>query len=465
MKQQEILLANRLLQLQQPQPPQPTTMDLLAEQKQIIERRVYIGSLSYDLTEDHIRAPFAACGNIVKIDMPREAGLNRSKGFCFVEYDSKQSADVALSTMNGIMLAGRPIKVGKPSSANAGVAPILPPTVASGGPGIALLAGPGAAAGVAAPQVLPQQLQNLQRLALLGLVPGAAPAVAAAGQAALLQLAAAQQQGAVLPGAQVLPPIGLGNNTLTAVQHNASKNRIYVGSVLWDLTSEHLKAVFEAFGTVVAVELIPNPETGKHKGYGFVEFANEKSAEDAIANMDGFELCGRQLKVGRAQYSVTAKRPDMVGELVTGAQPSLLPGLLPLPSELLPATTGEPAGTESPKDLDSSPHIDRFTLMKRLMESREGPQTNVVVLKNMISAEELDPGFEQEVKEECETFGPVSKVVVHVPESKEVHVYVQFKLAAHAVKAKEALQKRWFGGRVIIAEMFEQAKFESGAFS
>ena len=83
----------------------------------------------------------------------------------------------------------------------------------------------------------------------------------------------------------------------TPLEQIGPTNRIYVGSVFWDLTAEHLKSVFEAFGKVVSAELIPNPETGKHKGYGFVEFEDVKSAEDAIENMNGFELCGRPLKV------------------------------------------------------------------------------------------------------------------------------------------------------------------------
>jgi len=47
-------------------------------------------------------------------------------------------------------------------------------------------------------------------------------------------------------------------------------------------------------------QLIPNPETGKHKGYGFVEFETEDAAKGAIQCMNGFQLGGRQLKVGVA---------------------------------------------------------------------------------------------------------------------------------------------------------------------
>jgi hypothetical protein len=91
------------------------------------DKRIYIGSLAYDQTEDNVRVPFSAFGQIVKIDMPREPATGLSKGFCFLEYATAESATTAMATMNGFMIAGRPIKVNKP----AGLAgeKMLPPVV------------------------------------------------------------------------------------------------------------------------------------------------------------------------------------------------------------------------------------------------------------------------------------------------------------------------------------------------
>jgi len=50
----------------------------------------------------------------------------------------------------------------------------------------------------------------------------------------------------------------------------------------------------------LTTRIYQNPETGKHKGYGFIEFEEPKSATAAIEHMNGFDLCGRCLKVGRA---------------------------------------------------------------------------------------------------------------------------------------------------------------------
>lgn len=58
--------------------------------------------------------------------------------------------------------------------------------------------------------------------------------------------------------------------------------------------------MFEAFGTVKSCTLSPDPITGKHKGFGFIEYEVQQSANDAIASMNLFDLGGQYLRVGRA---------------------------------------------------------------------------------------------------------------------------------------------------------------------
>lgn len=74
-----------------------------------------------------------------------------------------------------------------------------------------------------------------------------------------------------------------------------------MGSIVYELGESDIMAIFQAFGKILSCQLIPNPETGKHKGYGFVEFETEDAAKGAIQCMNGFSLGGRQLKV---QYLV-----------------------------------------------------------------------------------------------------------------------------------------------------------------
>ncbi|GLD68978.1 poly(U)-binding-splicing factor PUF60-like isoform X2 [Lates japonicus] len=94
-------------------------------------------------------------------------------------------------------------------------------------------------------------------------------------------------------------------------------NRIYVASVHPDLSDDDIKSVFEAFGKIKSCMLTREPTTGRHKGYGFIEYEKAQSAQDAVASMNLFDLGGQYLRVGKA---VTPPMP-----LLTPTTPGGLP--------------------------------------------------------------------------------------------------------------------------------------------
>ncbi len=75
---------------------------------------------------------------------------------------------------------------------------------------------------------------------------------------------------------------------------------IYVGNLPFNATEEDVRALFERHGTVESVKLINDRETGKPRGFGFVDMA-QGDAQTAIAAMNGHELGGRPLRVNEAQ--------------------------------------------------------------------------------------------------------------------------------------------------------------------
>jgi RNA recognition motif-containing protein len=75
---------------------------------------------------------------------------------------------------------------------------------------------------------------------------------------------------------------------------------IYVGNLPFSATEQDVRAVFEAHGDVRSVALVNDRETGRPKGFGFVEMA-EDAALAAIAALDGQPLQGRPLRVNPAQ--------------------------------------------------------------------------------------------------------------------------------------------------------------------
>jgi RNA recognition motif-containing protein len=74
--------------------------------------------------------------------------------------------------------------------------------------------------------------------------------------------------------------------------------KIYVGNLPFSATESQLKELFGKHGTVISVALINDRETGRPRGFGFVEM---EDAAAAIQALDGYEMDGRALKVNEAQ--------------------------------------------------------------------------------------------------------------------------------------------------------------------
>ena len=79
-----------------------------------------------------------------------------------------------------------------------------------------------------------------------------------------------------------------------------SKN-IYVGNLSYGLSEQELTDVFSEFGDVASAKIIVDRETGRSKGYGFVEMGNEDQAQSAVTAMDGRDIDGRSAKVSIAK--------------------------------------------------------------------------------------------------------------------------------------------------------------------
>lgn len=78
-----------------------------------------------------------------------------------------------------------------------------------------------------------------------------------------------------------------------------SKN-IYVGNLSWSISDADLKNMFAAYGTVTSAHVIEDRETGRSRGFAFVEM-DDAGADKAIRELNGAEFDGRNLKVNEAQ--------------------------------------------------------------------------------------------------------------------------------------------------------------------
>jgi len=76
---------------------------------------------------------------------------------------------------------------------------------------------------------------------------------------------------------------------------------IYVGNLPYKATEEELKDMFGSFGDVSSVRIITDHESGRSKGFAFVEMANDEQAKAAIEDLNGVEFIGRPITVNEAR--------------------------------------------------------------------------------------------------------------------------------------------------------------------
>jgi len=77
--------------------------------------------------------------------------------------------------------------------------------------------------------------------------------------------------------------------------------KVYVGNLTYEVTDGDLNQLFESHGTVLSAQVIMDRDTGRSKGFGFVEMGNDEEAQAAIAALNGQDHNGRSLKVGEAR--------------------------------------------------------------------------------------------------------------------------------------------------------------------
>lgn len=77
--------------------------------------------------------------------------------------------------------------------------------------------------------------------------------------------------------------------------------RLYVGNLPWTVTSAELQQMFSAFGTVLSAEVISDRETGRSRGFGFVEMESSQAVDQAIRALNESDCKGRSLVVNEAR--------------------------------------------------------------------------------------------------------------------------------------------------------------------
>ncbi|XP_030630088.1 poly(U)-binding-splicing factor PUF60a isoform X2 [Chanos chanos] len=424
--------------------------------------RVYVGSIYYELGEDTIRQAFAPFGPIKSIDMSWDSVTMKHKGFAFVEYEVPEAAQLALEQMNSVMLGGRNIKVGRPS--NIGQAqPII--------------------------DQLAEEARAFNRIYVASVHPDLSDediksVFEAFGRIKSCTLARD-------------PTTGKHKSYGFIEYDKAQSAQDAVSSMnLFDLGGQYLR-VGKAVTPPMPL-LTPTTPGGLPPAAAVAAAAATAkiTAQEAVAGASVLgALTAPGLQLGGLPQAVMAAQAPGVITGVTPARPTLpvLPqvGLvnpvLASPPVIAPAVAAaqeakkEKEEEEASQDgtgqemLSEQEHMSisgssaRHMVMQKLLRKQE---STVMVLRNMVGPEDIDDDLEGEVTEECGKFGAVNRVIIYQEKQGEeedaeviVKIFVEFSAASEMNKAIQALNHRWFGGRKVVAEVYDQERFDNSDLS
>jgi cold-inducible RNA-binding protein len=89
--------------------------------------------------------------------------------------------------------------------------------------------------------------------------------------------------------------------------------KLYVGNLSYDTSEASIRTAFEAHGEVASINLITDRDSGRPKGFGFVEMGSADEAQKAIGALDGTQMDGRALKVDVAKEQAPPRAPRSSG--------------------------------------------------------------------------------------------------------------------------------------------------------
>lgn len=369
--------------------------------------RIYVASIHSDLSEDDIKSVFEAFGSIKYCKLAPGPTPNKHKGYGFIEYDTLQSALEAIASMNLFDLGGQYLRVGRA---------ITPPNALVPHPSSGTSAMPTAAAVAAAAATAKIQAMD-----------------AVASSAVTLGLA---KLGTQMPGAQIpMLTTGLGPTI-------------------------PLQTVVPGIGAVAPIVIPQSP-----------------FAPAAVIPPPG-------IAVPQRLVAPVVPPPVILATPVMNASGGVVP---PPPSDAFRRSQelaqqkqqeelqkklldeNEPQTLSQQENMSIKGQSARHLVMQKLMRKVD---SRVIVLRNMVEPQEVDETLQEEIQDECSKYGQVLRVIIYNEKQSEnddsdviVKIFVEFSRSFEGEAARDALNGRYFGGRLVQCAIYDQALFDHSDFS
>ncbi|XP_056155474.1 polyadenylate-binding protein 1A-like, partial [Lampris incognitus] len=255
---------------------------------------LYVGDLRQDVTEVTLYEKFSPVGPIVSIRVCRDMTTRRSLGYAYVNFRQPADAERALDTMNFDVLKGRPLRImwsqRDPSLRKSGVGNVFVKNLDKSIDNKALYDAFSAFGDILSCKVVCDEDGSKG----YGFVHFETREAA--------ERATGELNGMLLNDRKVFVGRFKSRKEREAelVARAREYTNVYIKNLGKDMDDEKLKDMFGKYGPVLSVRVMTD-DRGKSKGFGFVNFERHEDAQKAVDDMNGKELDGRQVYVGRAQ--------------------------------------------------------------------------------------------------------------------------------------------------------------------
>lgn len=376
--------------------------------------RIYIASIHPDLSEEDIKSVFEAFGPITYCKLPQGSSINSHKGYGFIEYSVKNAADEAIASMNLFDLGGQLLRVGRS---------ITPPNAVQGPP---------AAAVAAAAAIVPNSS-----------MPTAAAVAAAAATAKIQAMDAVLGNLAPVISPALLNPVALKQLPLAGLG-----------------LSPGLLGV-DASALVTPPKTITTPLT----------LASSQPQLLPVVPTPVSLMIGAAAAAAQNGTAAATSSGPTAAEMVSQARSDVMKKVQEQQEELQKKLhdEGEPQTLQQQETMSIKGQNARHLVMQRLMRPTE---SKVLILRNMVGPEDVDEDLQEEIQEECAKFGVVEQVIIYKEKQSDaedaeiiVKIFVEFAQPGDVIRGRDALNGRYFGGRLVQAQIYDQALFEHGDLS
>lgn len=465
----------------------------------ILMCRVYVGSISFELKEDSIKQAFSPFGCIKSINMSWDPITQKHKGFAFVEYEIPEAAQLALEQMNGVMLGGRNIKVvGRPSNMPQAQSVI---------------------------DEIQEEAKQYNRIYVASIHPDLTEddiksVFEAFGPIRTCKLAQGstpnrhrgygfieyEGRQAAIEAISSMNLFDLGGQYLRVGRAITPPNALHGPSAASHMPTAAAVAAAAATAKIQAMDAVATNAV-----LGLSKLSSQLGAQTSV--LPGLQQLPTTLGITPAVPAAAIPPPGIaipqqirapvpILPVTTGLSPVIQQAIPPptlinptqLAAPLIPTVTpdaqkradqqkiqeelqkklleeAEPQTLQQQENMSIKGQSARHLVMQKLMRKTE---SRVVVLRNMVGVEDVDDSLQEEIQDECSKYGVVERVIIYKEKQSDnvdddsdtiVKIFVEFIQMLEAERARDALNGRFFGGRLVKAELYDQALFDHSEFS